>query len=94
VIDFDALLRAHTPSLSDENDAEIVELVGRLIIFDEDVDVADLARRTCHCGTPIDGFYDYVDHLRVVAFNPTPEEVAEHFQIRRDTLRPRGESHD
>jgi hypothetical protein len=55
------LLKDHTPSLSDENEEEMSE------IFKKDWDImdfADYALRTCSCGARIDGFYEYVDHLK------------------------------
>ncbi len=67
----DELLREHTPSLTDEDEYEIndkaVDLVNSAILGTGDVDVADLARRTCRCGVRIDGFYEYIDHLRNAA---------------------------
>jgi hypothetical protein len=59
----------HIPSLTDENDLEIDERR-----FNSDVDRfgqpryenADLARRTCKCGVVVDGFYEYVDHLKEI----------------------------
>lgn len=51
----------HVPSISDEDDAAIVAN-----ILADDTDTADLAIRTCACGAPIDGFYQYVDHLVAV----------------------------
>jgi hypothetical protein len=64
-------INAHIPSLTDANDEEITERVARfssLIALDDSgyTDVADLALRTCACGVPIDGFYQYVDHLVAV----------------------------
>lgn len=52
----------HIPSLSDDNETEIVDLIARSPW--EDFDVADYAIRTCSCGDRIDGFYEYVDHLK------------------------------
>ena len=54
------IIRAHIPSLTDEDEALIYELVTSL---DEDVTAADYALRTCRCGKRIDGFYQYTDHL-------------------------------
>ena len=64
MIDLDALLRAHTPSLKDADEDLIWERITRIGAIDESVDVADLALRHCSCGVDIDGFYEYVDHLR------------------------------
>lgn len=69
-VDLDALLAAHTPHVSDLNE---ILLDQRRYNSDVDrfgqpaVDVADLALRTCTCGRLIDGFYDYIDHLKAVA---------------------------
>lgn len=66
------LLGNHIPSLSDEDERDIDNLVfeiARLSLSFEahrTPDTADLARRTCHCGVKIDGFYEYVDHLKEV----------------------------
>lgn len=57
-----ALLRNHTPSLSEGDDAEISSLIPEVSWGEGDV--ADLAIRTCSCGTRIDGYYEYIDHLR------------------------------
>lgn len=52
---------AHVPSLTDKDDRAICAA-----ILAPDTDTADLALRTCACGQPIDGFYQYVDHLIAV----------------------------
>ena len=63
------VLQDHIPSLTDDNDRELDE---RRFNIDFDrlgqpvVDNADLALRTCSCGKRIDGFYEYIDHLREV----------------------------
>ena len=46
--------------MSDSDEAEIVRRMSA------DVDVADLALRTCMCGRRLDGFDDYFEHLRAV----------------------------
>jgi hypothetical protein len=56
------IIRDHIPSLTDEDEEEILNLATNVIGTDE-LDVADLAIRTCHCGKRIDGFYEYADHL-------------------------------
>lgn len=56
-----ATIKAHIPSLSDEDETEITRLASNALFGDGDV--ADLAIRTCRCGAAIDGFYGYVDHL-------------------------------
>ena len=62
-----ALLDKHIPSLSDENETAIYEVMRRMYSLEYDsADVADLALRTCPCGEKIDGFYEYVDHLKEV----------------------------
>lgn len=60
-----AIIDQHIPSLSDADDDEIVAKAywgpaGEM------ADAADLAIRTCACGIRIDGFYEYVDHLKSV----------------------------
>jgi hypothetical protein len=62
-----AIIDQHIPSLTDQDDVEIDERIGRLR-FDPDDDSGneDLALRTCACGANIDGFYEYVDHLKEV----------------------------
>ena len=61
------LIRQHIPSITDENEAELIELIPGLLTYDKlgtpDTDIADMAIRTCACGTRIDGFYEYVDHI-------------------------------
>lgn len=54
------VLDEHRASLTAADEAEIVR---RMMQTD---DVAELALRTCACGQRIDGFYEYVDHLRAV----------------------------
>lgn len=54
----------HIPSLSMSNEGEINDLASRFGDVYEDCDAADLAIRTCACGDKIDGFYEYVDHLK------------------------------
>ena len=57
-------ITAHIPSMSEEDETEIVRLASAALF--DDGDVADLALRTCACGASIDGFYGYVDHLIAV----------------------------
>lgn len=61
-----SIIDQHIPSLTDEDDALIDERWTRIGAIDEGVDNADLALRTCKCGKKIDGFYEYVDHLKEV----------------------------
>jgi hypothetical protein len=61
---FVAVIDAHIPSLSDENVEEINLAIFNMAFEEKDADHADLAIRTCHCGARIDGFYDYIDHLK------------------------------
>jgi hypothetical protein len=62
-----SIIDQHIPSLSDDDEADIDDLVTAYSIrLDEAITVADLALRTCHCGKKIDGFYEYVDHLKEV----------------------------
>jgi len=58
------IITAHIPSMSEEDETEIVRLASAALF--DDGDVADLALRTCSCGAGIDGFYGYVDHLIAV----------------------------
>jgi hypothetical protein len=60
------IIDQHIPSLSDEDDDEIDQLRFSVDGSGDMHDNADLAIRTCHCGDKIDGFYGYVDHLKVV----------------------------
>lgn len=46
----------------DPDDA-MEELVNHIRKAHDYEDVANLARRTCHCGLRVDGFYEYVEHL-------------------------------
>ena len=55
------IIEQHIPSLTDNDD---VEIAGR--IWEEWGLTADFALRTCACGVRIDGFYEYVDHLKDV----------------------------
>lgn len=57
-------IKQHVPSLSDYDEIEVTRLASAALFGDGDV--ADLALRTCACGTAIDGFYQYVDHLIAV----------------------------
>lgn len=57
-----AVLKAHWPSMRNEDEEKIVALAVDL----GNTDVADLALRTCACDQPIDGFDGYVDHLQQV----------------------------
>ena len=59
------ILKAHIPSMSPDNEDEILDRATNVIGTDE-LDVADLAIRTCSCGQRIDGFYEYVEHIKEV----------------------------
>ena len=61
-----SLISEHIPSLTDENVEEINLAIFNMAFEEKGVDHADLAIRTCHCGVKIDGFYEYVDHLKEV----------------------------
>jgi len=55
------VIDAHIPSLSDAAEATMDSLMA----LDNGInDWADFAVRTCSCGARIDGFYEYVDHLK------------------------------
>ncbi len=54
-------LNAHWPSLTDSDEEKIEELR-----YDSAADAADLALRTCSCGQAIDGFDDYIFHLKAI----------------------------
>jgi len=58
------IIKAHIPSLTDENAEEINALAANLDY--DGPDAADYAIRTCSCGQRIDGFYEYVNHLASV----------------------------
>jgi hypothetical protein len=60
-----AVIEAHGPYMSDEDEAEIIH---RMV---ESADVADLALRTCMCGRRLEGFDDYFEHLRAMLVNVT-----------------------
>lgn len=61
------ILDEHTPSLTDEDEDEIRErALGLGLLMEGGSYEGDLARRTCACGVKIDGFYEYVDHLKEV----------------------------
>lgn len=58
----------HIPSLTDEDEMIIKDRLSEMgfDMYDDSYDVADLAMRTCACGVKLDGFYEYVDHLKDV----------------------------
>ena len=60
------VINDHIPSLTDENEAEIIDNANRSWTPGTEEYAADLAIRTCKCGKRIDGFYEYVDHLKEV----------------------------
>lgn len=53
-------LDRHYASMSD---ADGQEIAARAV---EGEDMGSLAIRTCACGVRIDGFYEYLDHLKQV----------------------------
>lgn len=62
-----AVIDQHIPYVSNKDELELNELryssdVDRF--GQERVDAADLALRTCSCGVRVDGFYEYIDHLK------------------------------
>ena len=58
-------IQQHIPSLSDA-DERVMDGRRAFDGTDYTTDLADLALRTCACGAPIDGYYQYVDHLIAV----------------------------
>lgn len=58
-----SVIDEHIPSLAVDDEEVIYDKANT---FDPEFDVAHLALRTCHCGAKIDGFYEYVDHLKEV----------------------------
>jgi len=69
LLDVIKVIDQHIPSMSMSNEGEINDLASRFGDVYEDCDAADLAIRTCHCGQKIDGFYEYVDHLKTKLTN-------------------------
>ena len=61
-----AVIDAHIPSLRELDEEEIEIIVGDGGGVIATADIGDLAIRTCHCGQRIDGFYEYVDHIKDV----------------------------
>jgi hypothetical protein len=59
------VIDAHTPSLTVSNEFDIGLMIQQQAL-EADPDYADLAVRTCMCGKRIDGFYEYIDHLKEV----------------------------
>lgn len=60
-----ALLDAHIPSISDADEVAMSDRFAKGFL-DGSMDYADFGLRTCMCGEKIDGFYEYVDHLKEV----------------------------
>jgi len=57
------IIDAHIPSLTDEDAAYMADdVLSRE--YPPGWGYEDLAVRTCACGVKIDGFYEYVDHLK------------------------------
>lgn len=63
------IINEHIPQLTVEDEQTIDGLALQIGRYSEEVTAADLAVRTCNCGRKIDGFYDYVDHLKDVVWN-------------------------
>ncbi len=60
-----SIINEHIPSMSEEDEDEIADLAADWPIHPYQGDgPADWAIRTCYCGKRIDGFYEYVDHLK------------------------------
>lgn len=71
------VVSAHIPTLTREDEREIIAL-GAPGPIETARDPANYAIRTCLCGQRIDGFYEYVDHLRDElrkAGHGSPEDV-------------------
>lgn len=60
---------AHTPNLTEEDEGKINDIV--MLDTYEDF-ISDLAKRTCSCGFPIDGYYDYIGHIKQVVLEAQP----------------------
>lgn len=65
------VLEAHGCFMSEDDESEIDELVFKIVGQglslgepNPPVDTADLAIRTCRCGTRITGFDEYHSHLK------------------------------
>jgi len=63
MFDWMRVLDAHYCSMTAADEEEIVRRVAA------GGDVASLAIRTCACGVTVDGFYEYMDHLKGVLGN-------------------------
>ena len=59
-----AVVDAHIPSLTNENEDTIRDRATEVGLYSGIYDEADLAIRTCSCGVRVDGFYEYVSHLK------------------------------
>jgi len=59
-----SIIDQHTPSIEND-DADEMDALDASGSLDAD-DWGNFARRTCACGVKIDGFYEYVDHLKTV----------------------------
>jgi hypothetical protein len=59
------LLNAHTANLTEWAEEEIETRIRDRT--EGDLDVSYLALRQCACGETIDGFYEYIDHLKTMA---------------------------
>lgn len=57
-----SVIDEHIPSLTEEDEEVIETVIGDGVVAT--ADLGDLAVRTCACGVAIDGFYEYVNHLK------------------------------
>ena len=71
------LLAQHGCFMSDDDEAEIDELVFAIVgssltfaVGDPTIDASHLAKRTCMCGERIDGFDEYHAHLVDIFTDP------------------------
>jgi hypothetical protein len=60
------IIGQHIPDLTEDALDVLAERTGGDNAMWMPADWADLAYRVCPCGVTIDGFYEYVDHLKEV----------------------------
>jgi hypothetical protein len=58
-------LDLHIPSITPAIEDELAARVSNASLFTADeTDIADCALRVCGCGVMVDGFYEYLSHLK------------------------------